>query len=450
MIVYISILAFGFLLSVGTIYSQLSRFGLAALSINPICMFSFYFSLVHFVTPAIKAATGRFRYQPEYDYGLMVYAAVLSIIYFAFAAWINSIFFNKTKRMLQDTKVHKDTRFSNRAIICGLALGVIGSYFAIDDLRNITSAAGSIDEFLVDRITFADDRSSARVFSNLLIPASALLLAANLQSRPKLLATTAWIAFSSIIIFHAFAVSSRNTIVVFGLINLCVLALFKSNEGRAKIVHFLKRTGMVIFSATVVGLLVYQTTVARYSSADTAFLDERRNAVFFYMLDGAFGNDEARIWLLENEQSLLLGSTFAAAFLNVVPRDVWPDKPLGAGPILINYIRPGAYVLGQTGNSSLTTGLITEGQMNFGVLGVFPLLFLWAFLANRFSQVSLTSNDVTKKTVFLMLMVFSSSTLLYAEFLGFFARTATIVAPCFFLAWALRITLSTKSERWSQ
>lgn len=88
---------------------------------------------------------------------------------------------------------------------------------------------------------------------------------------------------------------------------------------------------------------------------------------------GAFGEYENVLWLLDNQGSyeLLWGQTFGAAMVGMVPRRIWPEKPLGGGPHLRNMIHPGSYDLQRgSGLTSYTTGLPAEAIMNFGPAGV--------------------------------------------------------------------------------
>ena len=87
-------------------------------------------------------------------------------------------------------------------------------------------------------------------------------------------------------------------------------------------------------------------------------------------VNGAFGNHENIVWLVENKPELTYGSNLASMGTALVPRALWPGKPIGGGPILTNIIYPGSYQIGRSGVSSLTTGFITEFYMAFGWIGV--------------------------------------------------------------------------------
>ncbi|MEJ5170584.1 MAG: O-antigen polymerase [Fimbriimonadales bacterium] len=87
----------------------------------------------------------------------------------------------------------------------------------------------------------------------------------------------------------------------------------------------------------------------------------------------AFREYENLWYLLDHEARLrpLGGSTFLAGFVFWVPRSIWPDKPLGGGPEIVNFIWPWGYEPGRKDNrSSITPGLMAEGFLNFGAPGV--------------------------------------------------------------------------------
>ncbi|HHF3130438.1 TPA: hypothetical protein ACPJ1T_000935 [Vibrio diabolicus] len=149
-------------------------------------------------------------------------------------------------------------------------------------------------------------------------------------------------------------------------------------------------------------------------------------------LNGAFGNHENIVWLLSNEFELSYGATYAAALTNFVPRSVWADKPLGAGPILKNTIYPGSYVVGQSGNSSLTTGLHTEALMSFGEVGVFAVVIMMALLVSLYLNFLKRHTKGVGGLILIFSVVVFSSQFLYAEFLGFLVRYVFSIIPLVF------------------
>jgi len=174
---------------------------------------------------------------------------------------------------------------------------------------------------------------------------------------------------------------------------------------------------------------VYYVTINRYSIGESDYLAERLDNVVFFMLDGAFGNDEALVWMTENQYSYQLGVTYIAAMTNVIPRAIWSGKPLGGGPRLINMVRPGSYVIGQAGNNSLTTGLLTEARMNFGILGMFFGVFVWAWVANKALFFANKVGNPSLRVTLIIFAISASSLLTYSEFLGYTVRLMVYAFP---------------------
>ncbi|MCY1225243.1 oligosaccharide repeat unit polymerase [compost metagenome] len=88
------------------------------------------------------------------------------------------------------------------------------------------------------------------------------------------------------------------------------------------------------------------------------------------------------------------GATIFAATLGLIPRSIFPEKPIGAGPVMKNIISPNSYDLSGGENiSSVTTGLPAEGYINFGWMGalivpiiMLPLLWFASWMNSRASN----------------------------------------------------------------
>lgn len=148
-----------------------------------------------------------------------------------------------------------------------------------------------------------------------------------------------------------------------------------------------------------------------------------------------YGNQEILLWLSENDHDFLLGKTFFAAALGVVPRSFWPGKPLGGGPELRNMIYPGTYDLeAGTNLTSYTTGLPVESYMNFGWFGVFVGLLYGAGLA-AISRLLLLAKSPFALGV-LVVILFQSAFISFSEFFGWLMHVYSAVIPAIML-WAL-------------
>ena len=225
-------------------------------------------------------------------------------------------------------------------------------------------------------------------------------------------------------------ISSRNSFLLLILLGLtCYAANQKQLHQKSKAKSKAKTFLMMGCIAAFILAVSYAITIQRYSNSDSAYAQERLRNVSLYMLDGAFGNDEALLWMQENDYSLLGGKTYLAGITNVIPRSWWADKPLGGGPELINMIYPGSYVIGAAANNSLTTGLLTEMMMNFGILGLPFAIIVWSILGNYFVYRALRSRTVVLRTFFVILIASLSSAFLYSEFLGFMVRIGAYLMP---------------------
>ena len=98
-----------------------------------------------------------------------------------------------------------------------------------------------------------------------------------------------------------------------------------------------------------------------------------------------FGKYENSLWLNDNYEKweLTYCQTFMEGFTNTIPRKILKNKPLGGGPDLRNWIKPGTYDLNSKDAkniTSYTSGLPTESYMNFHFLGFMIIPFLFSLL----------------------------------------------------------------------
>ncbi|MCX7559710.1 O-antigen ligase [Sulfitobacter sp. F26204] len=440
---YPALLIFGLVLSAAVIFVQIKRAGVAAVAYYPITIFALYFAIIHFLTPLVKYFSGWFRYQSEYNNTTLVYSVVLSIVFLLFASALNEVFSRKTTQLIKlyrGTSSSVSDKNAKNTFWVGLAIALMGAFFAWSDLSTITSASGSFENFLLDRHLHSQARSSTRIFSNFLIPGSAAILAAALLSKKRMSKILLFGTLAAFTVYYANAISSRNTILVFALINLSVYFFFSSQRKTSMPRLNIKGLMLTLTSVAAIAGAAYYVTLQRYSISDSAYLAERREAIIFFTLDGAFGNDEARPWMIDNGHELYWGATYLAAVTNLIPRSIWPDKPLGAGPRLINMVRPGSFIIGQEGNNSLTTGLVVEARMNFGVPGVFLAIFLLAYFSNRMTRSAIRSQSILSKVTLIIAAVSINSMLLYSEFLGFFFRFLMLTTPLLIATYMQRIS----------
>jgi hypothetical protein len=149
----------------------------------------------------------------------------------------------------------------------------------------------------------------------------------------------------------------------------------------------------------------------------------------------AFGAVENTVWLVENVgfDEIIGGRSFVAVLAAPVPRNLWPDKPVGGGPELRNLIHPGSYdIIGGRNLTSYSPGIIAESYMNFWIFGLFvgPLLFGAliggvTFLAGRINS-SLTF-------VVFVILVYRTVYMMTGEVFGSMVGIGTTLLPVMLL-----------------
>ncbi len=145
-----------------------------------------------------------------------------------------------------------------------------------------------------------------------------------------------------------------------------------------------------------------------------------------------FGNFEHLVWLIQHNNiwDILYGKTFIAGFTNLIPRFVWPDKWLGGGPYLKNIIHPGSYNLNSEKITSYTTGIGIETYMNFGIVGIFIVPFIYAFILILLKKLAYKINGNIVLLLLYLYLTFSVTFLMmFGEFLGVFTRTIVVSFP---------------------
>lgn len=440
--VYLSILSIGQMISLLVVFRTIYFSGPTAFALRPVVPFSIFFSLVHFSTPAIKLLEGKFRYQDGYTSETYISNSILmTVIYLFCILLLLSKQFSPIPRPARAPEAY--TRSSKLDLPISIFLFGIGFFFAAQDLLIIFNEIGIV-RFHLDVHSFNSERSRFRLLANLMTLGAALYLAHKLSVKGMNLRSIFLLfCMAAPIAFYALTLSSRNTFFIFGLVFITVLlgyyrapvakrGLEKPTLSISK--KSIRLTLVVVAAIASVFIVSSEITEQRYGRFDSEYMLERRENRFYYALEGGFGNDENVLWLIENDQHpLLWGYSYFSGFVSFIPRSIWPSKPSGAGPILTNFIWPGRYVQGSAGNNSVTTGMTTEAIMNFGTAGLFLVPFIWAFVLSRSMRLFHSSRTIYHRMAWLIISLLLSTSFIYQEFMGLFARGAVIVAPLFFL-----------------
>ncbi len=435
--IYLLSLSAGLILSIVTIIIALRKHGIAAFGLNPVVWFSIFFIILHVGMPAMKYVTSSYRYQLEYAIETMtlvtwclILSYLLTAVFLSYATKRTIIRVSTTQRIASLSTSHSRNGMS-KLIIFSLIIFAIGAYGAYNQLGHIGN------DFLSDRIGAGVGRGFATQLPNFFLSAIVLFLYAMLECNrsSKNQQRIAFIFFSISLVFAVLyyeSINSRNTIFIILILVLTIYSLMRQIAFRFT-KSLLIRIFIIGISLWVFIMIFSNMTNERYKG-ESSHVIERRERLTYYMLDGAFGNDENILWLAQNPFELQYGVTYVAAVTNFVPRSVWPDKPLGAGPRIKNIIYPGSYVVGREGNSSITTGLYTEAYLNFGLVGLVFFPLVWAsFAAILAKKVACNLGSVTM-VAWATSLILWSTTFMYAEFLGFLGRCVFIILPLFIVS----------------
>lgn len=288
--------------------------------------------------------------------------------------------------------------------------------------------------FMQDRILALSDAGVYLVLSGVsaLIPAYFIVAGIGKQRGFIVRFLISIIALAAISVLTLFT-GSRNTIFFSAI--CWIIAIFA--QGNAESGSFNKAarglqvsaiTLLVFLGVILAGFQSFRESISRGERVNYGAVAEIAGDDLTSGIAWNLGNNESVLWIIDNPHEKHFGRTYLAGLVVVVPRRIWPEKPLGAGPYLRNEIRPGTYVLGGRGNSSYTTGLITESIMNFSFIGPPIISILLGICFGLVRNGYFRSQNPVKRTLFIFLMASLTVTFLYSEFLGWFARVIAATA----------------------
>lgn len=397
------------------------KLGIAGLVNNPVSLLIVFFEIIHLLVPVLQWYQGYFRYSNNYDEYLYILSIIIAFFLFIFYSFFFILYLNyftSTKKHL----ISIDTRNSKIFLSLTSMIFFIGFYFSFGNIISIQSAG--YENYLSDRIGFSEGSGYKVIFAHWVYVSCILFYVGYLVGNLKRIFFFAFI-ISLIYCFIYYGLNSNRNSLFILVINLIVFYIYLSKSKRKNV---LGNT----FKLTIVGFSIYIFyLIGKFRN--TAFSSVEVDYGLSRSLNGAFGNHENIVWLISNDFNYLWAKTYLAGFLNLIPRFIWAEKPFGAGPELKNMIYPGSYVIGQEGNSSLTTGLLTESIMNFGVLGSLPALFLISILVVLLLRYFKNLKNPFGIVIYIYLFTLLSTQFLYAEFLGFYTRTLFTSVPIFLL-----------------
>ncbi|MEP0266475.1 O-antigen polymerase [Dokdonia sp.] len=406
---------------------------------SPWFVFSCFFYFIHVLMPFLQWRSNYFRYQKSYEisnYGMsMVYALIAYIL--VFIVLYASKYRSKLKEFTYTEKVQSITyssTFIKKLFFCGIGIYLIGLLFAAKNLFHIFSIGQN--EYLIDRINFGRSRGIEILLSHWLYISCILfsfiwLVAKGIDKvlKRKILFMV-FVSFCSVLVYYGIN-SNRNSILI---LLVSVVFIFFSYTKLKSNTLFL---GKIIGIFFVFGLLFFQLGKKRRQAM---MKNDKASYTLIEEFNNAFGNHENFVWLLENKEKseLYFGKTYIAGITNFIPRKMWKDKPLGAGPLLRNTIKPGAYIVGKPKNNSLTTGLLTELHMNFGIYGLLLGSLLYGMLLKNIGLLLINTSSLASLFIIHFSLIIFSSIFIYSEFLGFLSRYVITILPLLIIKFTLK------------
>lgn len=352
--------------------------------INPLAVFLIFFAVTFFGLPSIQILTQSFRYTENYTNEAYFYAAIYlnTFITCVIATYVIVVRKKKCKDVKEifDVnnwkevgKVSKITIFCLIVLPCILVIPYFYKY--INDLGYST--------YLANRIILLSGKGYFTTILMGLIPYfvyGVVELYHKTKKYNKRPPKVHIIFLLLVAIIPGIVLGSRTNILLpFGFVMLSYVHL--KNKGA-----FPKRRELFNLAISIGILLIVALWLQDYRQTLMGAIKTEKSP-FIITLAGGFGTAENLFWWFDNaREKLFYGSTLLPIFVGYIPRSLWPNKPFGGGPALVNTIRPGAYNQGASNISSYTTGFPFEFMMNFGFIGsiiggiIFGIVLAFVFL----------------------------------------------------------------------
>jgi hypothetical protein len=373
--------------------------------------------------PLYKYTNFVYRYPFEYAISTKLETAVTSLFVI--------VFVNLISQFKVSNEIFKFGNYRNR-IISPYMQGMIITLVGVSSMLYVEIQIRAIgyENYLNDRILIASEIGIFTRLDTLVIMGIALQLAGMLAQNQRLkLLKWVLLAGTSYYAVHYYSLmQSRNSIFLLFIVVINIYFYYKNYKLSLSFASVRNIAVLILATGTLI-YTGYKTTVARYSHSESVYAAIALDNIVFTALDGPFGNDENLLWLNENNHNYLLGATYLAGITNLVPRAFWSDKPLGAGPEIRNLIYPGSYKWGEKGNSSITTGYLTEAKMNFGFIGFIIVGIVWVLVSKNLVKQLEKSMTPDLDALIIFMISFISTAFVYSEFLGFFTRLMICVVP---------------------
>lgn len=237
----------------------------------------------------------------------------------------------------------------------------------------------------------------------LLVPLGSIIVAYSYLKKKKVISTNTVVVFfilflllSLLIVFKNPLTEKRNAL---GPIYICLIFIFYP-----KLINSNSKFFLFMF----ISMIVFFPLVSAFTHLDATFNELLANpkviiSSFFKtggLIDAfntlhydAYANILATIDYV-SKHGFSFGYQILSAFLFFIPRSVWSSKPISTGEFIGNYL------IEDYGfrYSNLSNPLLSEGYINFGIIGVLIMAFVLPYVIIKFNN-WLNSNDLLKKII---------------------------------------------------
>ncbi|MCS0404231.1 O-antigen polymerase [Vibrio diabolicus] len=393
-------------------------------------------TFVHFVIPLLQKNVSYYRYQSGYNDYTYLYSLSYSLAFLVVYLLLSHFLLKKDNIIEGGVHSSINSKSSEQfLIVFFITVFVPAAFVMLSNMKDIVSLG---DEYMSNRISHGAGRGALVLFPQfapffLLMFFSYIVFHFNNLSRLKVtLLTSLWLIFCGFSVFYYIKTGSRNTVFIL-LVNIAFIYFLARRISRRNLILIFLFLALLVVSFSHLGML--RKKELGYEDIESVPF----SMMMMQGVNGAFGNDENILWMMENGvREYSYGISYIAAPLNFVPRVLWPGKPLGGGPRLVEQIYPGSYQVGKEGVSSLTTGIVAESYLNFSWLGIFLIPTLFLFLVRLLFSLMSKISTTHEYALVIYLMVALSVSITQAEFLGLFTRVVFILSVYFIIRFLIK------------
>ena len=387
---------------------------------QPLAIFLVCFAFIYLFIPIFMVKYGLYRFQSSYDDSSYF---IVNLLLMVLTYSIFNLVMGKSRNKIEFIKINYKTNIIISIFI--LLPAILASLFLFKYILGF-----NYTHFIAHRVFFLKGMGFLILLLNLFYVYLSLFVANFVLNKKKIFKLNVlFFIFVCLLAISSFTMIGTRFSSFILLILLLYIFFFVSK--RIKKRHTIVLSIIFIFLLVAIPFLGYIRRNMYVLDGDHSILDIKEGGfLILESLSGNFGHYEINLWLFNNKWEIQRGKTFLAGFLNFIPRAIFPDKPYGGGPTLVNFIYPGSYSKYNENLTSPTPGLPAESFMNFGYWGFIIIGFLHGIILflikNNFLKSKMDSIDIT---LYVYLVISFSFLILFSEFLAAISRLVSVILP---------------------